>query len=176
MADPPWQYSNSQNGSAGQHYNLMSTEDICALPVADLADDDSILLLWATNPMLPDALKVMERWGFTYKTKLLWIKVKDNQEGVPIERVGLSYGTGYWLRGNTEDVLIGVRGKPPVPRSLYLGLVSNRFWHSRKPESVHHYAESICAGPYLEMFARSRRPNWDTWGEEVESTVDIGAN
>ncbi|WP_126146969.1 MT-A70 family methyltransferase [Synechococcus elongatus] len=173
LADPPWQYRNSQNGAAGKHYGLMSTDDLCALPVPDLADDDSVLLLWSTNPCLPEALKVMEAWGFQYKTKLVWIKVCDHQEGVPLEKVKLSYGTGYWCRGNAEDILIGVRGKPPAPRSLYLGLISNRFWHSRKPESIHHYAESISQGPYLEMFARCRRPHWDSWGDEVESTIDI---
>ena len=176
LADPPWQYRNSQNGAAAGHYNLMSTQEICDLPVNELAADDSILLLWSTNPCLPDALKVMDAWGFSYKTKLVWIKVCDNQDGIPLDKVKPTYGTGFWVRGNTEDVLIGIKGKPPAPRSLHLGLVSNRFWHSRKPESVHHYAESITEGPYLEMFARSRRPNWDCWGDEIDSDIQIATN
>lgn len=175
LADPPWSYQNRQNGAAANHYGTMTAEEIKALPVATLAHPDSILLLWSTPPLLPQALEVMKAWGYQYKSKIPWFKVLENQDNVPLNSVVPTYGTGYWVRANSEDVLIGVKGDVRAPRSSFLGLVSNRFSHSRKPTSVHDYAESISDGPYLELFARSRRPNWDSWGNEVDSTVELKA-
>ncbi|MDS3860157.1 MT-A70 family methyltransferase [Thermosynechococcaceae cyanobacterium BACA0444] len=164
IADPPWAYSNRQNGAAAKHYPTMTAAQIKALPVSKLAERDCVLLLWATNPCLPNALDVIQAWGFTYKTAFPWIKLQN------AESETLVYGTGYWIRGCSELILIASRGNAQAPRSSDLGILcSERFKHSRKPESLHDYAERNLPGPYLELFARETRPGWDSFGNELGS-------
>ena len=176
IADPPWQYNNKDvRGGAEHHYPTMSTAEVCALPVGQLANDDSLLLLWANWAMLPDAMEVIKSWGFTYKTGFPWLKV---QGGASVDLWGEInatpvWGTGWWVRGCTEMVLIAVRGKISPEPDPPLGLLcSERFEHSRKPENLYEYAERW-HGPYLELFARRDRQGWDRWGNEVESTVGL---
>ena len=160
-ADPPWQYSNSgmqdNYGHAERHYPTMPTEEIAALPVADLALDDAVLFLWATAPMLPDALKVMAAWGFEYKTQAVWHKQRHNY--------------GYYVAVEHENLLIGVRGSCPPdieerPPSVFTAKRSAR--HSEKPEEFRHLVDRLYPhGPRLELFARSERDGWGAWGNEL---------
>lgn len=172
LADPPWPYRNrGVNGAAEKHYPTMSIRQIQALPVGKLAMPNSVLLLWGTWPNLPLALSVLQAWGFQYVTGFPWIKVVN----VPSVEQGLFrpfFGTGFWVRGCSEYVLIGRRGKVSPPTGNFVGLLSENFQHSRKPASIHEYAETM-TGPYIELFARQHRPGWDVWGNEVASTVQM---
>ena len=160
LADPPWQYENAPVGdprrSAEAHYPTMGLDEICGLQVGDIAAEDSALFLWATNPMLPEALKVMDAWGFRYRTNMAW--VKDRQ------------GTGYWFRGRHELLLLGVRGRFPTPLKTQVPdsvLQAPRGKHSQKPAAVAEMIERIFPhAAKLEMFCRSPRDGWAVWGNE----------
>jgi N6-adenosine-specific RNA methylase IME4 len=155
-ADPPWSYSNSGfDQSAASTYPTMATDDICALPVPGIAADPSVLFLWATSPLLPDAFRVMAAWGFTYKASLVW--VKDRAPGM-----------GWWVETRHELLLIGARGDMPHPLvqpvSLLDGAVTD---HSRKPNSAYDAIEAMYPEvPRVELFARRSRPGWDSWGNQ----------
>jgi N6-adenosine-specific RNA methylase IME4 len=166
LADPPWHFrvrsDKGNSRSASNHYGMMSLDDIKSLPVWTLAAPDCCLFLWATDPMLPQALDVMRGWGFTYKTVgFYW--TKTNQDGSPFT------GLGYWTRANPEMCLLGTRGNPKrLSKSVRRLINALRREHSRKPDEVRERIEALVAGPYLEMFARSTRPGWDAWGNETE--------
>ena len=178
LADPPWAYRNGGNGAAKNHYPTMSTEAICALEVdgvrvSELAEPDSVLLLWGTWPLLPGVLQVVSAWGFEYVTGFPWIKLAEapfvdlygeHVIGSP------TFGTGFWVRGCSEFVFVARRGKAELPDQCFVGLLSERFPHSRKPENLHQYAEAL-PGPYLELFARRQRSGWVTWGNEVRDAT-----
>lgn len=176
LADPPWAYRNrGVHGAAEFHYPTMTTAQIAALPVGELAAPDCILILWACWPLLyPDAGQVLEGWGFEYVTGFPWVKLEEPPVLDLFGELRLipSWGVGFWARGCSEPVLIGRKGKPRLPAQDFLGLIGERLEHSRKPENLYHYAESL-QGPYLELFARRRRPGWDVWGNEVTSTVKL---
>lgn len=174
LADPPWNMRNrGVNGAAAKHYPTLTDNQIISLPVERWAKDDSVLLLWCINSKIDVGLEVLAAWGFNYVTKFPWIKFTgDELNKKP------SWGTGFWVRGCSEDILIGKRGHAKLPNTDYLGLLSDRLQHSRKPDSIYDYAESF-PGPYLELFARtiaagarSSAP-WDVWGDEVPSTIDL---
>jgi N6-adenosine-specific RNA methylase IME4 len=173
LADPPWSYSNSgARGAALNEYKTMSIDDICALPVSTIADDNCVLLLWATNPLIPEALRVCKAWGFEYVTKFPWIKLHGSPQ---INLFGEwqykpQYGVGFWVRGCSEDVFICKRGNVTPPELGWVGILSENFFHSRKPDNIYEYAESLPA-PRLEMFARRRREGWDVFGDEVEGSI-----
>ena len=159
-ADPPWQYANSPyRGDPGNHYPTMPLDDICALDVP--AADDAVLYLWATAPLLPEALCVMDSWGFAYKTGAVWDKDK--------------VGVGYWFRGQHEHLLVGVRGKvAPPPQRLRVPSVYReaRGAHSRKPDRVRDLiAAWFPEARRLEMFARRPAPGWTAWGNEVDASL-----
>lgn len=166
LADPPWRFrtwnETNQRKAASRHYALMDLEEIKRLPVASVAAKDCVLLMWACNPMLPQALDVMAAWGFTFKTvALTWAKRSSADKS-------WHFGLGYWTRQNTEQVLLGVRGKPKATsRGVPQLLVTPRREHSRKPDEQYERIERLVAGPYLELFARQSRPNWDSWGNET---------
>lgn len=170
-ADPPWTfktYSKKGQGKSPQsHYECMSLDDIKALPVASLAKDDSLLWLWATNPMLPQAFEVMEAWGFRYVTAGTW--GKQSKTGAK-----LAFGTGYVLRSASEPFLIGARGKPKTSRSVRSLIMAPVREHSRKPDAAFEAAAQLIApnadpNPprLLELFSREDREGWDTWGNET---------
>jgi N6-adenosine-specific RNA methylase IME4 len=161
ILDPPWEFEMwSVHGNAKTQYDLLTIDDLCALPIKDLADSDSVLFLWATNPLLREALAVIDAWGYIYKTKFPWIKTT-------ITNHALDYGIGYWARGVSEDIMIATRGKVSAPRlEGYLGLIGPNVEHSRKPQDIHTIAESTTPGPYLEIFARYQRPGWVCFGNE----------
>lgn len=185
LADPPWKYGGTDQfqpegednfRAVRMRYPTMATAAICALPIADLAADDAVLLLWATAPLLRDAFAVIDAWGFGYITKMPWIKL----EGDPARTLWgewayrPQYGTGFWGRGCAEDVLICRRGKPKPPPAAAASvlLLSENFGHSRKPENLYEYAEHF-PGPYLELFARRPREGWDVFGNQVAGSVDL---
>lgn len=155
IADPPWEYYLPLRGSPDMHYSTMTTEDICQLKVPSA--EDSILFLWATNPKLEDALKVMKAWGFEYKTNMVWVKDK--------------VGTGYYFRGQHELLLVGKKGKIPTPLEHTRPssvLEATRKEHSRKPEIAHKIIERMYPNrSYLELFARSKRQGWMSWGNDA---------
>lgn len=166
-ADPPWSFvtfSNKGKGrSAEAHYDCMSLEDIKQFKFE--ASDNSVLLMWTTDPMLVHALDVMAAWGFQYKTiGFVWAKTTIDGTGFPI-------GTGYYTRANPEICLLGTRGKPVrKSRAVRKLVVAPRREHSRKPDEMYGYIEDLFDGPYLELFARIRHPGWDAVGNQTEIT------
>ena len=178
IADPPWGYANwseRKNGAAQAIYNTMSIADLCAMPVSQIAAPDSVLLMWATNPKLAEAMKLVTAWGFEYVTKMSWVKISGNPQTNLWGEVEYKphYGIGFWVRGCTEDILICKRGNAKPPRENgWVGIISKQFHHSRKPDNLYEFAESM-TGPYLEMFARRRRAGWDVFGNEVESSIRL---
>lgn len=173
LADPPWEYrawsNKGQGRSAVSHYPVMKLADICALPVADIAADDCVLFIWGTWPNLLDTLKVIEAWGFTYKTvAFMW--VKQLRSGW-----GLHMGMGHWTRANTEAVFLATKGKPHrVSKSVRQVVLSPLREHSRKPEKVHHKIVELMGDlPRIELFARRPAPGWDVWGNEVDGVSGL---
>jgi len=170
LADPPWLFINRTGKVAPEHrrlyrYHTLTNEEIMAMPVAGLALPQSHLYLWVPNALVSAGLQVMEAWGFTYKTNLVWYKVR--QDGGPDRR-----GVGFYFRNVTELVLFGVRGSLRTfqpGRSLPNIIVSRKREHSRKPEQLYEIIEQCSPDPYLELFARSARPGWRVWGDETES-------
>lgn len=177
VVDPPWAYrtktgittrTSHRTACAEGHYSTMTNAEILALPVADLADDDAFLFLWVTNPKIfgdrrrgreapgPGACDILEAWGFRYQTLITW----DKQGAL---------GLGFYFRGMTEHVLFGTRGKARIPtkrrqRNIFK---AQKRRHSQKPDAFFGIVEAACDGPYLELFARQRRPGWDAWGNEL---------
>jgi len=165
-ADPPWYfktYSNKgKDRSPEKHYTCLNLADIISLPVSKLAKDDSVLLMWVVDPLLDQAFKVIDAWGFKYKTVgFTW--AKTNQKSM-----GFFTGLGYWTRANPEMCLLATRGKPKrLSKSIKQLVVSERGRHSEKP-LLHKQIESLVGGPYIELFARKKPfENWDYWGNEV---------
>ena len=173
-ADPPWTFSTySRKGkgrSAEAHYDCMSLADIKALPVAEWAAADCVLLLWTTDPLLPTALDVLAAWGFTYKTVgFYWAKLNKSADPTIYRDASFFTGLGFWTRANPEMCLLATRGHPHRRNANVRKLiVSPRREHSRKPDEAYGRIERLCEGPYLEMFARSSRPGWDRWGDESD--------
>ncbi len=168
LADPPWQFTNRTGKMAPEHkrlsrYATMILDDILDLPVAELVDTPAHLYLWVPNALVAEGLEVMKTWGFTYKTNLVWYKVR--KDGGPDRR-----GVGFYFRNVTELVLFGVRGRNA--RTLKPGrtmpnlLATRKREHSRKPDELYDIIEGCSVGPFLELFARHRRPGWYQWGDE----------
>lgn len=165
LADPPWLFTNySEKGEAKNplsNYECMHLDDIAALPVQHLAKPDCAMLMWATAPMLPEALDLMGRWGFTFKSAGAWAKQSSTGKK-------WAFGTGYCFRSAAEFILLGTMGKPKIrSRSVRNLIVAPVREHSRKPDEQYEMAEALFAGPYLELFSRTRRPGWSHWGNEV---------
>lgn len=167
LADPPWQFQNRTGKVAPEHrrllrYPTMELKEIIDLPVSKVAAAKSHLYLWVPNALLLEGLKVMEAWGFTYKTNIVWYKVR--KDGGPDGR-----GVGFYFRNVTELLLFGVKGSMRTlqPGRTQVNLFPTRKReHSRKPDEVFDIVESCSPGPYLELFARFARPGWDQWGNE----------
>ena len=164
-ADPPWDIAQQGARGAIQKYELMTLEEIKAMPVADLADDSSTLLLWTTNAALPAALETMHAWGYRYVTNAVWDKYY--------------MGLGNYFRGSHELLLHGVKGKK-APQFKFHGqrstLLFPRTSHSSKPLEMIPLIERILDGPDLELFARQRpnsRADWSVWGNEIDSDITI---
>lgn len=175
LADPPWLFSTwsakgkgrspdgaAKGGEGARHYGTMTLGQIVDMPVDEVAAKDCALFLWAIDSMLPEALRVGTAWGFTFKTvAFTWAKTDGARERFHM-------GMGYWTRGNPEQCLLFTRGKPKrLSASVRQLVVAPRREHSRKPDVVRNRIESLVAGPYLELFARSAAPGWEAWGNEV---------
>lgn len=176
LADPPWRFVNRTGKMAPEHrrllrYPTLTLEQICEIPVSKVAAANAHLYLWVPNALLADGLEVMRRWGFTYKTNLVWFKTR--KDGGPDGR-----GVGFYFRNVTEIVLFGTRGHmrtlQPGRRQTNI-LISQKREHSRKPDEIYTIVEQCSPGPYLELFARFCRPGWDQWGnEDVEINSSNG--
>jgi N6-adenosine-specific RNA methylase IME4 len=166
-ADPPWRFepysrNTGMDRAPENHYATATTSLISSLGVDKIAAPDSVLFLWATVPMISDALCVMSHWGFTYKSQIVWVK----------DRIGL----GYWTRNKHEILLIGTRGKIPAPApgtqwaSAIEAPVSR---HSEKPQKFYDLIETYFPSlPKIELFARHAREGWTVWGAEAPSMED----
>lgn len=170
LADPPWQFQNRTGKIAPEHsrltrYPTMDLPDICALPVEGCAAETAHLYMWVPNALLPDGLRVMEAWGFTYKSNLVWHKVR--KDGGSDGR-----GVGFYFRNVTELILFGVRGKNARTldpgRSQVNMIQTRKREHSRKPDEQYELIEACSPGPYLELFARGSRPDWLVWGNQAD--------
>lgn len=173
LIDPPWRFSNRTGKVAPEHrrlrrYPTMSFDEIAALPVARYALEKSHLYLWTPNALLPEAIEILKAWGFRYKTNIVWYKVR--KDGGPDGR-----GVGFYFRNVTELLLFGVRGSlrtlPPGRRQVNI-IRTRKEEHSRKPEEAYRIIEQCSPGPYLELFARERVPNWTQWGNEVDTYLE----
>jgi len=166
-ADPPWKYKDKlcQGGGAESHYPCLTVDEICALPVSQIADRDSVLLLWTTGPQLDVALEVITCWGFTYKTVgFTWVKV-NRRKGT------LFMGMGRHTRQNAEFCLLAKRGKGA--ERLRKDIHSTQYHplndHSRKPAQFRKEIERLYGDvPRIELFAREHVPGWDVWGDELD--------
>jgi len=172
LIDPPWRFANRTGKMAPEHrrlsrYETLSIEEICALPVSQCVKDTSHLYLWVPNALLPWGLRALEAWGFTYKTNIIWHKVR--KDGGPDGR-----GVGFYFRNVTEVILFGVRGKNARTRAAGRRqvnfLATRKQEHSRKPDEQYAIIEACSPGPYLELFARGSRPDWTCWGAQAENS------
>jgi N6-adenosine-specific RNA methylase IME4 len=169
LADPPWQFTNRTGKMAPEHkrlnrYSTLTLKQIKELPVSNTCLEKSHLYLWVPNALLREGLEVMEAWGFTYKTNIIWHKVR--KDGGPDGR-----GVGFYFRNTTEIVLFGVKGglRTLSPGRRQVNVVrTQKREHSRKPDELYEIVETCSPGPYLELFARGAREGWDQWGNEVE--------
>jgi N6-adenosine-specific RNA methylase IME4 len=170
LADPPWPYATysakGKGRSAEAHYSTMSIEDIAALPVGNWAADDSALLLWVTKPIAPRGYEVIKAWGFEYKTvAFTWVKTLAAKDDVTLfgpPPLRFHFGMGHWTRSNPEQCLLATRGKPHrLNANVEELILAPRRGHSVKPDETYARIERLLAGPYLELFARQRRPGWD---------------
>ena len=162
LADPPWTFRNyspkGEDRNANQHYDVMTLGEIMTYRLPYMRRNCA-LFLWATDPLLPEALQVMRAWGFTYSTVAFhWIK--QTKSGEPF------VGLGYWTRANPEICLFGTRGRPSrKSRTVRRALFAPRRAHSQKPDEVYGAIEQLLDGPYIELFARQRRSGWDASGD-----------
>lgn len=170
LADPPWQFENRTGKVAPEHrrlnrYATLGLQDIKALPVSQIVTDPAHLYLWVPNALLPDGLEVMKAWGFTYKSNIVWHKVR--KDGGPDGR-----GVGFYFRNTTELLLFGTRGKNArtlAPgRSQVNFLATRKREHSRKPDEIFPIIEACSPGGYLELFARGPRKGWTVWGNQAD--------
>jgi N6-adenosine-specific RNA methylase IME4 len=183
LADPPWRFevwnnstpvkkrgSSSTYTSAQVHYETMSMDDLISLPVKNLSASDCVLFLWVTWPLLLGGIKIIEQWGFTYKTcAFAWMKANNKQLDMFNEELEADMRLGYWTRANSEVCLLATKGKPKrLNADVRQGIIAPRREHSRKPDGIHQRIERLIAGPYLELFARQERPGWTVWGNETD--------
>jgi N6-adenosine-specific RNA methylase IME4 len=184
LADPPWHFAawssptaletRLRNGSKnygsnrGPTYQTADEGELAALPVADLARENCVLFMWVCWPVLEQSLRLLKAWGFAYKTcGFSWMKADQYRLFALEEDVRM--GLGYWTRSNSEVCLLATRGKPKrLNPDVRQGIIEPIREHSRKPDCVHERIERLVAGPYLELFARQKRPGWDCWGNETD--------
>ena len=172
-ADPPWTYNDKCHAGergAGYKYDLMTVPEICALPIRDIAADNCVLFMWWVGPQPREALQVVDAWGFTLKnmTGFTWHKLTKNGHD--------HFGMGHWTRGNVENVLIAVRGKPKRSCAGVSQLVHAKVReHSQKPDEVKDQIFRLMGASVnrVELFARSKSAGWDVWGNEVKCDFEM---
>lgn len=169
LADPPWRFTNRTGKVAPEHrrlarYETLSVKQIAEIPVGNAAAQKSHLYLWVPNALLEEGMQVLKAWGFTYKTNLIWHKIR--KDGGPDGR-----GVGFYFRNTTEIILFGVKGgiRTLAPGRRQVNVIrTEKREHSRKPDELYGIIESCSPGPYLELFARGKREYWQQWGNQVE--------
>ena len=174
-ADPPWTFrpwsNEGKDRSPEKHYDCMSLADIRALPVSDIAAENCALFLWVTDPLLPEGLKLMEAWGFKFKTiAFVWAKLNKSAPPTLWTENDFFTGLGYWTRAHPELCLLGTRGKPKrVSKAVRRLVVSPRREHSRKPDEIAEKIDDLMGRDTskIELFARTGRTGWTTWGNDV---------
>lgn len=163
-ADPPWSYDNKKIGRKGgsiENYNTMTLDDIMEMKMKIPFDDNSVLFLWITVPLLPNGFKVMDAWGFKYKTMLTWVKMRK-------------IGMGYYYRGQSEHLLFGVKGNIKAFRTKHKNVIASIVGkHSEKPEDFRKLIErsTFHLPNKLELFARKESPGWDVFGDQVKNSI-----
>ena len=171
LADPPWEFKNRTGKIAPEYkkekkYKTLTLEEIKSLPIDRVASKRSHLYLWVPNALIKEGLEVMEEWGFTYKTNLVWNKIR--KDGGSDGR-----GVGFYFRNTTELVLFGVRGtkvRTKKPGRTQVNMIrTRRREHSRKPDELYEIIEKCSFGPFIELFARGPRKNWTVWGNQSKS-------
>jgi N6-adenosine-specific RNA methylase IME4 len=169
LADPPWQFTNQTGKIAPEHkrllrYRTLKLDDIKSLPVEEVTAPTAHLYLWCPNALLPDGLAVLQAWGFTYKSNLVWHKIR--RDGASDGR-----GVGFYFRNVTELILFGVKGRNartlPAGRRQVNLMATRKREHSRKPDEQFGIIEACSPGPYLELFARGTRAGWASWGNQA---------
>ena len=171
-ADPPWSYNDNKGNlpkMGGKTYDMMALADIKALPIQSLTDTDCCLFLWATMPLLPEALEVMIAWGFHYTTcAFTWVKQNSNS-------MGIYSGMGHWTNGNAELCLFGKKGVPKRnERNVKQIILACVLEHSHKPPEIRERIVRLMGDlPRIELFARQKVEGWDCWGNEVESDIEL---
>lgn len=188
-ADPPWHFaawSGDRHAKSdpryrptrAPEYDTMKEDEIAALPVGDIAAKDCVLFMWGCWPILPQALRIIEAWGFTYKTcGFAWMKANTRQIDLFRDDADAHMTLGYWTRANSEFCLLATKGKPKrLVGDVRQGIIEPRREHSRKPDCVPGRIERLVAGPYLELFARTQRPGWAVWGNQTDKfAADVAA-
>ncbi|CAN5170667.1 hypothetical protein BH24PSE2_BH24PSE2_14820 [soil metagenome] len=169
LADPPWRFVNRTGKMAPEHkrlsrYPTLTVREICEIPVQSAMAQQGHLYLWVPNALLAEGMEVLKAWGFTYKSNLIWHKVR--RDGGPDGR-----GVGFYFRNTTEMILFGVRGNlrtlPPGRRQVNI-LRTQKREHSKKPDELYAIIEACSPGPFLELFARGTREKWSQWGDQLE--------
>jgi N6-adenosine-specific RNA methylase IME4 len=162
-ADPPWNYSNqATRASTDNHYDTLTVDEICSLPIKPLAAENSHLHLWTTNAFIFETPKILESWGFEYKSIFVWVKPQ--------------MGIGNYWRVSHEFLITAIRPGSTtfLDKSQMSWLQADRTKHSRKPEAIAQMIERVSPGPYLELFGRQTRENWTVWGNEIERDLFNG--
>lgn len=182
-ADPPWEYSDKRINHGGMEYPTMKTKDIQELPIKEIADNNCILFIWATFPNIKEVFKVIDSWGFYYKTLgFSWIKTNKRQQlnqasFFPGEDIDDFFGIGFYTKSNCEVCLIGLKGeanKLIIDNSVSSTIISPRGIHSKKPDEVRDRIIKLCGNrPRIELFARQKIEGWDSWGNEIENDIII---
>jgi len=174
LADPPWQFMNRTGKVAPEHrrlsrYGTMNLSEIMSLPVDRATDKTAHLYLWVPNALLPEGIQVLQAWGFTYKSNIVWHKLR--KDGGSDGR-----GVGFYFRNVTELILFGTKGKNartlPPGRSQVNYIGTRKREHSRKPDEQYPLIESCSPGPYLEMFGRGVRKGWHVWGNQADESYE----
>ena len=167
VADPPWRY-NMKPPEGGTTYPTMTTPELCNMGLGRWAYDDSHLYLWTTNSFLVEAHQIARAWGFEPKTLITWIKRRQPRGEEPTSLDDKWIGMGFYYRGVTEHVLFAIRGKLAVLNKDQANILyAPHGTHSEKPAAFYDMVERMSPGPYLDVFARTQRFNWDTFGNEA---------
>jgi len=176
-ADPPWKFSNKNTGGsmksgASAHYDVMSIDDIKALPINEIADDNCVLFMWWVGSQPQEAIDLVEAWGFKIKTMtgFNWVKMTKNWL--------MFFGMGFWTRAGSECCLIATKGKPkPIVHNVRSVVQAVAEHHSKKPDIIRDKIVELCGDlPRIELFARNKTDGWDCFGNEIESDIEINGN
>lgn len=193
-ADPPWKYADKRQNPdtdrpvkyGGISYPVMDTKDICALNISEITAPNCILFIWATFPNIKEAFKVIDAWGFKYKTLgFAWIKTNKRQNlnqfsFLPSQQIDTFFGIGSYTKSNCEVCLIGLKGKTSeliINNSVESTIIAPIRRHSQKPDEVRDRIVALCGDvPRIELFARNTTPGWDVWGNEVKKDISLNSH